>query len=56
MLMEVKQFSINPGNQQRAQSTESAPRADRSGEGTKHSYANAHLLGHTRQMMDFGPG
>lgn len=41
MLMEVKLFFINPGNQQRAQTTESAPRADTSGEGTKHSNANA---------------
>lgn len=56
MPMEVKQFFINPGNQQRAQNTESAPRADTGGEGNKHSYANALLLGHTGHRMDFGPG
>lgn len=39
--MEVKLLIISPGNQQRAQTSESAPRADRSGEGTQQGHANA---------------
>lgn len=42
MLTEVKLFFISPANQQRAQTTASALRADIPGEETKCHYANAH--------------